>query len=212
MMTRDSQTQAAPSKREEVKSYLRDEAQRVGSGGKLPTVLELRGKLGVAKATVNSALEELEVEGIVRRRRGSGIFASEDISQKRIGLVFGGNVFEVGRSPFYSILLARSLARAVSHGEKFSFYIDVPTEGGDPSFPAHQDLMDALARKRLHGILLVSRSSPEQEAWLRAQGVPLVSDSPRQGVTSHLPRLWITRGSSGWECVPWRNRAVGASG
>ena len=162
MMTRDSQTQAAPSKREEVKSYLRDEAQRVGSGGKLPTVLELRGKLGVAKATVNSALEELEVEGIVRRRRGSGIFASEDISQKRIGLVFGGNVFEVGRSPFYSILLARSLARAVSHGEKFSFYIDVPTEGGDPSFPAHQDLMDALARKRLHGILLVSRSSPEQ--------------------------------------------------
>lgn len=187
MMTRNSQTQAAPSKREEVKLFLRNEAQRVGGGGKLPTVLELRHELGVSKATVNSALEELELEGIVRRRRGSGIFASEDITQKRIGLVFGANIFEVGRSPFYSLLLARALARAASHGEKFSFYIDVPTEGGDPSFPAHQDLIDALARKRLHGILLVSRSSPEQEVWLRAQGVPLVSDSPGPGVSKSHP-------------------------
>ena len=42
MMTRENQTQAAPSKREAVKAFLRCEAQRVGGGGKLPTVLELR--------------------------------------------------------------------------------------------------------------------------------------------------------------------------
>jgi DNA-binding LacI/PurR family transcriptional regulator len=129
----------------------------------------------VAKATVNSALEELEEEGVVRRRRGSGIFVSEQIGQKRVGLVFGENVFEVGRSPIYSLLLDRSRDRAASHGEIFSFYFDVPPTGADRSVPVHQDLVDALAKKRLHGLLLVSRHSIEQEAWLRAQGVPLVS-------------------------------------
>lgn len=165
---------SASSKREEVKSFLREEARALGGGNKLPTVLELCGTLGVAKATVNSALEELEEEGIVRRRRGSGIFVSEQIARKRIGLVFGENIFEVGRSPVYSMLLNYSRDRALSHGEFFSFYFDEPTAGCEPSVPVHQDLVEALTKKRLHGLLLVSSRGIEQIDWLRAQGVPLV--------------------------------------
>ena len=175
MLAPDIQSKPAASKREEVKAFLCEEARAIGAGNKLPTVLELCSRLGVAKATVNSALEELEGEGIVWRRKGSGIFVSEQIAQKRIGLIFGGNIFEAGRSPIDSILLNCSRERAASHGEAFSFYLDVPTAGGDRSFPVHEDLVDALARKRLHGMLLLSRRSVEQEVWLRAQGVPLVS-------------------------------------
>jgi DNA-binding LacI/PurR family transcriptional regulator len=129
--------------------------------------------IGVAQATVNSALEELVEEGTVRRRRGSGIFVSDQIHTKNVGLVFGGNIFDSGQSPFYSMLLDRSRHRSTSHDESFSFYLDLPV--ADRSLPVHQDLVEALQRRRLHGILLVSRNSMEQEAWLRAQGVPVVS-------------------------------------
>ena len=172
-LTPEFQPRSAPSKREELKALLRKEAREAGPGKKLPTVLALCEMVGVAQATVNSALEELEEEGIVRRRRGSGIFVSDQIDTKCIGLVFGGNIFESGQSPFYSMLLERSRDRASSHDELFSFYLDLPV--ADRPVPAHQDLVEALERRRLHGVLLVGRSSSEQEVWLRAQGVPVVS-------------------------------------
>ena len=184
-LTPDFQPKSAPSKREEVKAFLRSEARAAGRGNKLPTVMELCGKLDVAKATVNSALVELEEEGIVRRRRGSGIYVSDQIDTKCIALVFGGNIFEFGVSPFYSMLLERSRLRAASHDEMFSFYLDLPA--ADRPVPVHQDLAEALERRRLHGVLLVSRSSSEQEVWLRAQGVPVVSMA-----TGHLEPNCVT--------------------
>lgn len=176
MLSTEFQSQSSTSKREEVKIFLREEAKQIGQGNKLPTVLELCRLLDVAKATVNSALNELQGEGIIRRRRGSGVFVSEQIAKKCIALVFGENIFEFGNSPFYSMLLNRSRARAASHGEFFSFYLDVPTTHSDKQrFPVHHDLVDALERKRLHGVLLVSRRSLEQVSWLKAQGIPVVS-------------------------------------
>ena len=175
MIPTESKSKITASKREDVKAFLRLEARAIGGGCKLPTVLELCGKLDVAKATVNSALDELQDEGILRRRRGSGIYVSEQIDQKCIALVFGKNIFSTNQSPFCSMVLERSRERAASHDETFSFFFDIPLAGGEQTYPVHLDLADAFERNRLHGVLLVSWRSLEQVGWLKAQGVPVVT-------------------------------------
>ena len=175
MPSAENPPKSATSKREEVGAFLRREARVVGRGNKLPTVRALCRTLGVSKSTVNSALEELQEMGVLWRKQGSGIYVSEQADKKCIGLVFGENVFEIGQSPFYSMVLGHSRKRAASHDEKFSFYLDTLSAGEGRSLPAHHDLVDALERRRLHGVLLVSRRSPEQVAWIQAQGVPVVS-------------------------------------
>ncbi len=163
-------------KRESAQTAIRSLAQRIGPEMKLPTIQEFCGSLNVAKATIDTALDALEIEGVIRRRRGSGIFVTPQIAQKSIGLVFGHNIFDMSVSPFYALLMRRCRERAVSHDERFSFFIDpLPGEvaGGEP--PVHRDLANAIEAGRLHGILLVARNSEEEESWLRAQDVPVVS-------------------------------------
>ncbi len=167
--------------REAIKTALREQARQLGPGGKLPTVVDLCGQLGVAKATINSALGELQAEGILRRRRGSGIYVTPRIDQKTVGLVFGGDVFRVGVSPVYALLIDRCRERAASHGEHFSFFFNLrPTQTAGESIPVHQDLAEAIAGGRLHGIILGTGVGESEEEWLLSQKVPVV------GATSPL--------------------------
>lgn len=163
-------------KREAAKISLRALALKIGPGGKLPTIKEICRLLDVAKATVDTALDALEVEGVVRRKHGSGIYVTPRISQKTIALVFGNNVFGADASPVYTHMIERSRERAASHNENFSVFLDLPSLQADmPQVPVHGDLAEAIASGRVHGILLGSRNSVEEEVWLRSQGVPLVS-------------------------------------
>jgi len=164
-------------KRRDVKAAIRKLALKIGPGGKLPTVREFCQSLGVAKATVDTALDALETDGAIRRKHGSGIYVTSRIHQRTIGLVFGGNIFRFGVSPFYSMLIGACARRAKGHNENFSFFLDLPeTEGA--SLPVHRDLADAIQRRRLHGMLLAGMGRPEQLDWLRGQSIPCVIYSP----------------------------------
>jgi DNA-binding LacI/PurR family transcriptional regulator len=163
-------------RREAAKLALRALALKIGPNGKLPTIKELCQSLDVAKATVDTALDALEAEGVIRRKHGSGIYVTPRIGQKNIALVFGNNVFGADVSPVYPHIIERSRERAASHNENFSFFLDLPSMQADmPQVPVHGDLAEAIASGRVHGILLGIRNSVEEEVWLRAQGVPLVS-------------------------------------
>ena len=59
-----------------IKEYLQAVAVRPESAMQMPTVRELMGRFNVSLATVNRALSELENEGIIVRRQGSGIVAA----------------------------------------------------------------------------------------------------------------------------------------
>ncbi|MGN0872603.1 MAG: substrate-binding domain-containing protein [Victivallales bacterium] len=59
-----------------IKEYLQAVAIRPESAVQMPTVRELMGQFNVSLATVNRALSELENEGIIVRRQGSGIVAA----------------------------------------------------------------------------------------------------------------------------------------
>ena len=49
-------------------------AHELGPDAKLPTVLQLRDRLGISIATLNSVLNELEAQRVVRRKHGIGQF------------------------------------------------------------------------------------------------------------------------------------------
>ena len=176
-------------KRDDVKAAVKRLALAAGPNGKLPTVRECCARLSVAKVTLDAALDDLEAQGVIRRKHGSGIYVTPRIAQKSIGLVFGHNIFDASVSPFYALLMRRCRERAKSHGERFSFFIDpLPEEVGAGAPPVHPDLADAIAAEKLHGILLTARNSVAEETWLRAQNLPVVSlgfveDSPPPVVT-----------------------------
>ncbi len=65
-----------PMKYLKVKSYLEEVAVRPESQMRMPTVRELMSRFNVSLATVNRALAELENDGVIIRRQGSGIVAA----------------------------------------------------------------------------------------------------------------------------------------
>lgn len=67
------------------------------TGKQLPTEFEIMDALGVSRNTVRKAIIELEKEGIVERRHGSGTFyTGSDISKKNGGLVGLVNFSDMG--------------------------------------------------------------------------------------------------------------------
>lgn len=159
-------------------------AKKLGPDAKLPTTREMAAALEVTGATLALALRELEGRGILHCRHGSGIYVAPGAAQKRVGLIFGENIFSPGASEFGSLMLRYCETRAAQRNERFSFFLDRPALHGEmngAAVPAHQDLVDALKGGRLNGLIIVGRSSEEQERWLRAQGIPVVRAVARLG-------------------------------
>ena len=158
-----------------VRQSLSDLATRIGPGGKLPTFRELCRSLDVAKVTLNDALTDLEARGIIDRRHGSGLFVSQRIEQRTIGLLLGRYALTQG-SPFFAMLLDLCESRAETHRERFRFYIDIQEPkayAGAP--PDHRDFIKDILSGQLHGLLRTCEISADEEAWLRRHHVPAVS-------------------------------------
>src|SRR5580698_7801022 len=56
------------------------QAGALGAGARLPSSRDLADRLGVARATVVSAYEQLLAEGYAEGRRGAGTFVAADLS------------------------------------------------------------------------------------------------------------------------------------
>ena len=76
---------------------------------KLPTMRQLQDSLGVSPMTLNRALSELEANGMVYRRQGSGTYVSPQAKQivssaaaNAVGLVYDRALFGTHASPFGS--------------------------------------------------------------------------------------------------------------
>ena len=166
---------ASRKKVEAAQKALKDLALQLGAYNKMPTVREICKSLNISGVTAAHALALLGEQGVIVSRQGSGIYVSPRLYQKNIGLVFGSNPFAAGASPFCQLLVEGCQKRALSHNENFSYFLDIPQHLSPEPQPVHADLAEALAKKRLDGILLAMRNSVEQETWLRQQGMPVVS-------------------------------------
>lgn len=172
---------SGPNKQPYVIAALTNLARELGPGGRLPTAKDLTKSLAITKATLSKSLAHLESRGILRCIQGSGIYVADGILQKRVALVFGGNIFTPSGSEYGRLFLQHSSRLANSDNLRLSFYLDLADLSGAPLTPdtmIHKDLVEALNDDKIDGIILMGRNSPEQEIWLRSQGVPVVGTCP----------------------------------
>lgn len=97
---------------------------RFGQGDKLPTEAQLAERFGVNRHTVRHALSHLVNEGLVRTRRGAGVFVAATPTDYPIGkrVRFHENLLAAGRRPNKQALhLAR---RAATKGEALALGIE----------------------------------------------------------------------------------------
>ena len=72
-----------------LKNQLVDRIQSLDTGERLPSISAIRKKYKVSQPTVDRALQELRVEGMVESIRGKGIFVASSAKLKNIALFFG---------------------------------------------------------------------------------------------------------------------------
>ena len=152
-------------------------ARERGPGEKMPTVRTICATFGVSTSTLDPVLSELEVQGIITRLHGSGIFVAATVHQKKIAVVFGDDIFATIFSPFWISLLRETRAQAfVRSSLGIKLYMDI-SQGHD-GLRGRQDLISDLEAQRLQGILLLAPKSDRDEvAELSGFGVPLVTMS-----------------------------------
>ncbi|MGE9292557.1 MAG: substrate-binding domain-containing protein [Puniceicoccales bacterium] len=181
----------------QIQSVITEWGKTAGVGAKLPTMKELCRELNVAAATLNSALNGLEEQGVITRKHGHGIYISSGLFQRRVALVVGINAFSAGASSFYSMLLRHCEKRAQTHNERFSFYLDMSVAPGleGQAHPVHADLVDALDKKLLDGLIVSAAvPRPDDQKWLSEQGIPVVAFQ-----TFESPSIWRGIVSIDWK-------------
>ena len=157
-------------------NYLASLARRLGPGARLPTMAQLSAELGISVMTLNRALSELEAQGIVVRRQGSGTYVAEQLSQTAIALVYDRDVFGPEASPFCALLLHEAAKLVHTSDEKLNLYLTAPEpEGAWEGPPIPPDLDEAIKTKRLGGVLFAGESNPAALRWLLDQGLALVA-------------------------------------
>lgn len=162
---------AYTTKTQALSAHLIKLARQVGPGARLPTMAQLAEETGTSVMTLNRALSELEAQGWVVRRQGSGTYVTERAGQNAVGLVYDREGFGRGESPFRSLLLHEAQRRAEDANERFSLFLAEPSA----NTPVHPDLAEALKTRRVSGLLYAANSRSKSLAWLLKQNLPLVA-------------------------------------
>lgn len=108
-------------KAQEIKSWLFEEIKK-GAFGKnvpLPGDLELQKRFGVSRGTVRTALNELQHQGLIERRRGAGTFLSRR-GERRTGVI--GLFFpEIDACEYFKDMEAE----LVRYGKRLGYAVEV---------------------------------------------------------------------------------------
>jgi DNA-binding LacI/PurR family transcriptional regulator len=118
------------------------------AGSRLPSENELVEQFGASRPTVGRALAQLETEGHVERRAGSGTFAR--IPERREGFIFGLLIPELGATEIFEpICRGISMARVGGHHD----LLWGPTFSPGASEEAQaQDLCDYYIQRGVTGV------------------------------------------------------------
>lgn len=85
----------------EIADHLRDLVDRAGPGERLPSEAELCEQFGVSRMTARHAVQQVEAEGLIERRRGAGTFVRSRPVPRDLGssLSFSENMRSKGMVP-----------------------------------------------------------------------------------------------------------------
>jgi DNA-binding LacI/PurR family transcriptional regulator len=170
--------QGASKKRRLAEARIRTLAQGLLDGAQLPTVRELCTTHQLSYATMELVLKQLELEKVLVRRPGSGIYAGAGTSQKTIGLVIGKNIFTQAWSPYWSQLL--QAAFRVAGERELRCFSYMPVQDISLEWAKHAQLERDIASGDLDGILIVVEPEKVTREWLQGGSLPVVQlNGPR---------------------------------
>ena len=168
----------AHSKTEALKESLLKICSQLSPGSRLPTVRKISASLDVSTSTLDRVMVELEREGRIVRRHGSGVFVAEPKAATSIALVSGVDPFAVGQSPFYQIMGNRIRSVVGGKGLGFKFYLDPHFE--NHGMPSRREFLADLDNGNLLGAVFMATAHPAIFLSMNERGFPYValSDCP----------------------------------
>ena len=186
----------------QLSARLQQMALQGGAGAKLPSMPELRRDLGVSMTTLSATVAELESLGVIERRRGVGIFVTENASAlvaRTLALVVSPSLLGAGHAPFWDVLVRIVEGRARKSEQKIEFHFAL---AGNSQFHTasngrdllHKGLVESIESGAVAGVFLVN--TPREVAeWIESQGVPTVTYAgPGDYAVSHDRAEFLRRG------------------
>lgn len=180
---------------EQICRFIRSEiyAGNLRPGARLPASRVLAGELGVSRTTIRNAYDQLDSEGVIETRTGSGVFVSTEISadiQQRLGegapasatrgqdICSPDDRYDLAASTAKSRRIAALSAYRLTRARHFA-----------PNIPDHDLFPDRIWTQ------LLMRTWRDRR---RDQNLPVAGGAPelRQAIASHL------RVARGVECDP----------
>lgn len=132
---------------------------RFRPGARLPSEAELVRRFGVSRMTVVKAVQHLQQEGLLVRRRGSGTYAA-DVPTKK-GMVFGLLIPELGKTEIFE-LICRGITKspaAATHSLSWGY---TPSSAKNQGEVAEQ-LCRQFIEKRVSGIFFSPGYDPSSK-------------------------------------------------
>jgi GntR family transcriptional regulator, arabinose operon transcriptional repressor len=166
---------------QEIRDSIRDEieARRYGQGERLPSDAELAVRFDVSRLTIIRALRELESEGLVQRRAGSGTYVRSGAIESA-ALVFGLLMPDVGDGEVFEPI-SHGIVRAGEALHHRMLWGNAPDAWDDKERQA-QDLCRYFIERKVHGVFFAPvELTPNQLAVnqriaenLSEAGIPIV--------------------------------------
>jgi GntR family transcriptional regulator, arabinose operon transcriptional repressor len=162
----------------DVRTHVRELIRTLGSGERLPSEAELCARFKVSRVTVRRALDQIEREGLILRKKGHGTFVNKSnvrTGQKSFLLV---SQFSEARITHISQILAGCLSSAAASNALLHFASERKT-------PA--DVVSLAKQLKVHGVIGVAPYQHQMDVLeeLRISGCPVLIIN-RALTNSHL--------------------------
>ena len=145
-------------------SLRREIGARFEPGEKLPGMHELKHRFGVSINTIGAALDMLAGEGLVAKKRGSGVYVTEQAAHRRIGILSELDLFDPRIGPHWRVLAGAVKTGLEAAGDIPHLYVGNaepgPGASDEPTCPRFWE--DAAAGKLDAAVIL---DVPSSDAW-----------------------------------------------
>ena len=172
-------------KHHEISRHLQTEidAGRYGKGARLPSEIQLVKQFGVSRPTVARALRDLEAQGLIERRAGSGSYVRMNIQRNTASRILGLLVPGLASTEIFQIICGEiaSLARVNEYGLLWGGSTN-PRVDTDASLKHAEEVCKQFIEREISGVFFApAELQPGQEQAnshlaesLRGAGIPVV--------------------------------------
>lgn len=157
---------------DQICSLLTKIAKERGPRARLPSIKNLCESLGTSTSTLDRALSELERRDIIEREHGRGIFVSNSLRSKTIGILMEVNPVLPRTSPYYAMIVEQAEVWAARRHYGVLPYLNLSHNHGLES--VRQRLIRDVQDQRVDGVLVAGAANFDQIDWLQKNNVPCV--------------------------------------